>query len=34
MSYSNFGIKDISCKAILKSHVIIFLIDKTLKVDK
>ena len=34
MSYSNFGAKNISCKAALKSHAIIFLIDRTLEVDK
>ena len=34
MSYSNFGVNDISCKAALKSHVIIFLIDRELEVNK
>ena len=34
MSYSNFGVNDISCKATLKSHAIIFLIDRALEVDK
>ena len=34
MSYSNFGTKNISFKATLKSHAIIFLIDRTLEVDE
>ena len=34
MSYSNFGVNDISCMAALKSHVIIFLIDRALEVNK